>query len=471
LPLALELAAARLKALSATQILARLEQRLPFLTGGPRDAPDRQRTLRATIDWSHELLALADKRLLHRLAVFAGGCSFEAAERVAGADLDALQSLVEKSLLRFNAERYATLETIREYAAERLEQSGDADEVRRRHAEFYLELAVSAGLSSDAESARRHDLVLPEQDNLRAAIDWCVAAGHIELGLRLAVALENFWVTIDPFEGIRRFETLVALSGDVAPVLRARALRCYGGSSTMAGLHDQAQHAFEESLEIFRRAGAERDVAVLLHRLGTNTLNLGHPEQARDLLEESLAVSRRIGSKRVEAQTIGSLGHLARTEGDFPRAIALFEESLATVDRGFVWWRVGMSLAVAECQLEMGRTGAAEAPAMEALSAAREIADRQSVVFALACLACVCADRGDIMRAARLWGAIESEEARGPVGQWEGEREKYASRLRRVSGKEFDDGVEEGRQLSLGDAADEALAAGEGGGRHASSHN
>jgi tetratricopeptide (TPR) repeat protein len=318
-------------------------------------------------------------------------------------------------------------------------------------------LAVSAGLSADADSDRRFDLVLLEQDNLRAGIDWSVAAGRIELGLRLAVALENFWVTVDPFEGMRRFETLLAVSGDVSPVLRARALRCYAGSSFIAGLYDQAQRALEESLEGFRLAGDEQGVAVLLHRLGTNALSLGRSEQARDLLEESLTLFRGIGSKRGEAQAVGSLGYVAQGEGDTRRAIDLFEESLAIVDRGFAWWRVGMLLALAECELEIGRIAKARARAWEALSEARQIADRPSVIFALALLACVSVERGDIVHAGRLWGAIESEAGRRPVGQWEGEREHYAVRLRRGSDKEFDRGVEQGRRLALDAAIDEAL--------------
>lgn len=458
LPLALELAAARVKALSPNQILERLEPRLPLLAGGPRDAPERQRTLRATIAWSHELLTGAEQRLFRRLSVFAGGCAIEAAEIVAGADLDALQSLVGKSLLRFDRERFAMLETIREYAHERLEESGEADEVRRRHAEFFLAVAESAELSAEAEYGRRHDLVLPEQDNLRAAIDWAAAVGEIELGLSLAVALENFWVTIDPFEGMRRFETLLDATGEIPPVLRARALRCYGGSSNMAGHHDQAQRAYEESLALFRVAGDERDVAVLLHRLGTNALNLGKPELARDPLEESLGMFRRIGSDRGAAQAIGSLGYLASAEGDLDRAIELFEESLAMVaDLGFIWWQMGMLEALAECALEMGRIDEASARAREQLSLTRQVADRQATIYALAYLSCVAAARGDLARAGRFWGAVEAEEQRRTVGVWESERERFATRVQAHAGPDLERGLEEGRRLSLSAAVELAL--------------
>jgi predicted ATPase/class 3 adenylate cyclase len=458
LPLALELAAARVKVLSPAQILERLEQRLPLLTGGPRDAPARQRTLRATIDWSHELLTPGEQLSFRRMSIFAGGCTLAAAERVAGADLDGLHSLVDKSLLRFDRERYAMLETIREYAAERLDESGEADGTALRHAEFFLKLAESADLSAEAEYGRGHDVVIREQDNLRAAIDWAAATGRVELGLRIAVALENFWVTNDPFEGMRRFEALLAAGGDVPPILRARALRCYGGSSAMAGHPDRARRAFEESLALFRTAGGERDVAVLLHRLGTNALSLGRPELAREPLEESLESFRRAGSDRGVAEALGSLGYLARDEGDLDRAVALFEESLGmAAATGFTWWEAGMLAALAETALEMGLIDEVEARARKGLAVAREMADRQHTVYALAYLASAAAARGDMARAGRLWGAIEAEEGRKAIGAWEGERELFAARILASPGPDLDRGLQAGRRLPLDEAVELAL--------------
>jgi tetratricopeptide (TPR) repeat protein len=350
------------------------------------------------------------------------------------------------------------LETIREYAHERLEESGEADEVRRRHAAFFLALAESAKLSAEMEYGRRHDLVLPEQDNLRAAIDRAAAVGDIELALGLAVALENFWVTIDPFEGTRRFETLLDAAGEIPAVLRARALRCYGGSSEMAGLHDQAQRAYETSLALFRDVGDDRDVAVLVHRLGINALNRGKPELAREPLEESLAMFRWVGSGRGVAQAIGGLGYLAREEGDPDRAIELFEESLAMVEgMGFIWWQAAMLEALAESALEMGRIDEASARAREQLTLARQVADRQATVYALAYLSCVAVERGDLVRAGRLWGAVEAEEQRRAVGVWEREREGFAVRVHAHAGPELERGLEEGRRLSLPAAVDLAL--------------
>jgi predicted ATPase len=205
LPLALELAAARTTVLSTEQLLSRLGARLDLLKGG-RDAEVRQQTLRATIEWSYDLLDPDEQRLFARLAVFRGGCTLEAAEGICDADIDQLQSLVDKSLVRIRDEdRFWMLETIHEFAAERLCESGEEDELRRRHAGFFLALAESANLSAEAINlGPRPELVLPEQDNLRAALDWAAEAGEIELGLRLAISLEQFWVAAGPYEGARR---------------------------------------------------------------------------------------------------------------------------------------------------------------------------------------------------------------------------------------------------------------------------
>jgi tetratricopeptide (TPR) repeat protein len=257
---------------------------------------------------------------------------------------------------------------------------------------------------------------------------------------------------------MRRFERLLEAGADVLPIIRARALRCYGGSSSMAGDFDRAQLAYEQSLELFRAAGDDRGVAVLLHRIGTNALNLGTPELARKPLEESLAFFRRVGSERGIAQVLGSLGHIARADGDVDQAISLFEESLAMVrESGFVWWQSGMLGNLAEVALEQGRLDEAEARAREMLSLAEGVADKQHAVYGLAYIAWVAAERGDPTRAGRFWGAIEAEETRGPIGAWTGERDLYASHVLATEGPELERGLEECRQLSLDQAIEEAL--------------
>jgi predicted ATPase len=232
LPLALELAAARVKALSPHQILERLEQRLPLLTGGARDLPERQRTLEATIDWSYDLLPEEEQRLFRRLAVFSGGCTLEAAEEITDAELDTLQSLIDKSLLRHSYERYWMLESIREYAVEHLEEAGEANDLRKRHADYFLELAESAGLSLEPLVEQRYDTASREIDNLRAALVWLFEP-DAELALRLATGLDAFWLVTDPSEGMRWYKALLEKAADAplkAPRARLTGLRRVGQS-------------------------------------------------------------------------------------------------------------------------------------------------------------------------------------------------------------------------------------------------
>lgn len=269
LPLAVELAAARTSVLSPAQVLERLGQRLDLLKGG-RDADPRQATLRATIEWSHELLPQEEQRLFARLAVFAGGCTLEAAEQVAGAEVDTLQSLVDKSLVRRTGERFWMLETIREYAGERLDGSGEADRLGRKLAEHMLALGESCNLSAESEGLERPELVGLEQDNFRRAIDW--AADHdLELAFRLAISLEQFWVMNDPFEGVRRLAALLDRGEPVSPLLRARARRVYGEATYLAGDFEGAARLMGQALAEFEQLGDERAVAVVLHRMGAGS--------------------------------------------------------------------------------------------------------------------------------------------------------------------------------------------------------
>jgi tetratricopeptide (TPR) repeat protein len=440
-------------------MLERLERALPLLTGGSRDAPERHRTLRATIGWSYDLLGSGEQQAFRRLGVFAGGCTLDAAERVAGADLDVLQSLVEKSLVRFDGQRHSLLETIREYALERLEEAGDADELLRAHAGFFLALAEEADLSAEGNYGQRYELVPPDQDNLRAAIDWALASGEIEVGLRLAVALEQFWVIADPFEGVRRFEALLAHADDVDPVLRARALRCQGGCTFISGDYEGAQRLMDQSLALFRAAGDEEGEAVILHRLAIGSISMGKPELARESLEQSLELFRKSGNARGEAESIGTKGYLAEVEGRLEEALDFYERSAAfAVEVGFDWWYRNMLLSAAEVELKLGRVEAGERTAHQALAAAQGLDDRRGVVVALAQLAWVAADRGDVARAGLFWGAIEAEEQRVPQGQWDLYRDEYSQRVLAVEGPEFTRAREEGRRLSLERAAEEALA-------------
>ena len=459
LPLALELAAARVRALSTAQILERLEQRLPLLTGGSRDAPERQRTLSAAIGWSYELLEPEEQEVFRRLAVFAGGCTVDAAERVASADLDQLQSLVEKSLLRFDGDRYSLLETIREFGLEQLAKSGEQAEIGRRHADFFLALGLEAGMSAEGGYEANRELVPPDQDNFRAAIDWALAAGEIELAAEIAISLENFWVTNDPFEGARRFAAILERADDADPILRARLLRCYSGSSHIKGEYEKSFSALEESMALFKEAEDVEGVAIISHRLGIALLGRGELDRARKELENSLELAERLESRRGVAESIGAFGYLAVDEGDPERAIPLFEEAAAFAEEvGFLWWRVGMLSSLADAQLMVGRVGEGEANARSALTLASAIEDRQMMVFDVALFAWASALSGNAARAGRFWGAVEAEASRAPLGQWEEQHEVYEQRVLAVDGPEFSRAREEGMRVPFARAVEEALA-------------
>jgi predicted ATPase len=456
MPLALELAAARAKALTPEQIVERLGDRLDLLKGG-RDAEPRQATLRATIEWSHELLSPDERALFQRLAVFAGGCSLEAAEAVCEADLDTMQSLVEKSLLRRTGDRFSMLETIREYAVEQLEASGEADALRRRHAEYFLALGETANLSAESDGPERPEVVSPERDNFRAAIDW--ALGHDpELAFRLVIALEQFWVMNEPFEGVRRLRAVLEHGSRVSRVLRARALRIHGEAAWISGDFEGAIRLFEKALTEFQRLGDEQGAAVLLHRLAVPSAIVGKDlARARQLLDECLAICERSPSPKLVADAIGKLGWVEREEGNPERALELYEECAARCEEvGFTWMQANAVMEVADLADELGRTELAWERAREGVRLCREVGDRQFIVYALALLARFAGAAGQAERAGRLWGAIEAEEARGPVGAWEREREQIASTVVMPSA-EFESGRSTGWSLSLDEAVEYAL--------------
>jgi predicted ATPase len=457
LPLAIELAAARVKVLEPGALLDRLEQRLPLLASRSRDAPERQRTLHSTIAWSYELLAAKERTLFGRLAVFAGGCTLEAAEAVCEADIDTLESLVEKSLLRRRDERFVMLETIREYALERLAASGQADAVRRRHAEFFLELALSAGLYIEAEIEQRHDLVLADQDNLRAAVDWAAAVGETQFALELMVAMENFWVSTSPAEAARRFERLLP---PVRPAdgIYARALRVWG---TVEAPQDpeRGRQLLEEAQAIFEHLGDDLGRALILPRLTSWALEDGHLDRAEAMTREALAVFRARNFTKAAVPQIGLLGEIACRRGDYATGLALLVESAdAAAGIGFRWWR-GVALATAaEYGVQAGRTEDAERWGTDALSLLAAIRHRTATVITLACLAQIAAERGERERAGTLWGAVEAEEARAAVPGWETERQRFEGAVLADADADFARGRASGRALALEDAVRVAVA-------------
>ena len=458
LPLAIELGAARCKALSPAQILERLSQRLDLLKGG-RDAEARQQTLRATIEWSYDLLLPEERDLFARLAAFVGGCTLEAAEEVAGAELDTLQSLVEKSLLRFSNERYWMLETIRELAEEKLVASGAADAVRRRHAEHFLELAGSLGLTMESlERARvqRYDVAIVERDNFRAAVDWAFEV-DLSLAVRIAVSLENFWVTHDPQEGIRRFNAFLERGNELPPELRAAAHRCRGNVRVWAGDRSGGADDYDAALAEFRAIGDEVGSLLVEHHALTTREGVDIDERRRGLetLRERFLALGFLGG---EMLALGSLSGIERRLGNTDREAELLEQ---TVDRaaaiGFTWAERQYRERLALLDLERSHMDSAHAQGVRALGLAKLAGDRLGIVYGLTLFTKLAAAAGDNDTAGVLWGAVEVEAERGPLGLWTSEERPGVESSLPSDDADFVRGRERGRRLSLDEAIEVAL--------------
>jgi predicted ATPase len=329
LPLAVELAAARAKALTPVQILERLSQRLDLLSGR-RDADPRQQTLRATIEWSYELLSEAERRLFRGLSVFSGGCTLEAAEQVADADLDPLQWLVEKSLVRFSSARYWMLETIREYALERLERAGEADERRNRHGRFFLALAEEAAKELEGPlQAIWIERLDDDHDNFRSALQRFVISGAADLELRLVAPMWNLWFNLGYWEEARRALEHAEASSSAATTDRVKVLQ---GLAWIAYRQDgdiaSSRRFGEEALRLSR----ELDDAVLAARSLRHLAVAAHVsdrERATALLEEAARLSRSVGDLRGVGSAANNLAHIPLLAGDYRRAADLFEEALS----------------------------------------------------------------------------------------------------------------------------------------------
>jgi predicted ATPase/class 3 adenylate cyclase len=464
LPLAIELAAARVALLEPEELLARLDRRLPLLASRSRDAPARQRTLHATIEWSYELLAPDEQELFRRLAVFRGSFALDAAEAVCEADVDGLESLVVKNLVRrWGSGRLGMLDTIREYAVGLLEAAPDSDQMYRRHAEHFLAVAEEANLNAGTRrpGGQRLDIGLAEQDNFRGALAWALRSKSIALGFEIATALEQLWTLEDPDEGIRWFERLFDQPEAelVSQSLRAEALRAYGSSLGIAGHSATADEMFAQSLAVFEQLEDEHGRAVLMHRLGISALWRGDPARARELVESSDEIHGRTGNIWGRAQTIGTLGAIARDEGDEHSALELVSESAALArEAGVPWWESGALAELACLSLNTGLVDEGEAHARESLAIADRLRDRPGRIFGVGILARIAAERGLRERAGLLWGAIEDEDAIAPLGGWRRHRQECEARIRRAAGAEFERGYAEGRDLTLDDAVSLALA-------------
>jgi predicted ATPase len=460
LPLAIELAAARTKVFEPEALLQRLEDRLPLLVSRARDLPERQRALHATIEWSYELLDQDERQLFRRLAVFRGGAILETIEAVTEANANLVESLVDKSLLRHRRGRLVMLETIREFARDELEASPEVAAVRRRHAEVFLSVAERTNLNAGhvRPGGQRLDVASAEADNIRAALDWAMAAQDKTLGLRLAVAMDQFWVVHDPSEGIRRYEALFDLPGDVAPSLRAEALRSCASSFHILGDREAASRLYNQSFDLHDAMGDDRGRAVLLHRFAILAMQREDLAKARELVEKSHAIHERNDDDWGLAQTVGTLGAIERDAGNEARAYALIADSGDRADAvGVLWWRAGMLVELAALSLEAGRLDDAEAKARESLELANQMRDYGGRVFGVGVLACVAAERAELAKAGRLWGAIEEHQVGAPLGGWLRHRTTCEAHLTQHAGPELEQAVAAGRELSLDDAVELAL--------------
>jgi predicted ATPase len=462
LPLAIELAAARVRILSPVDLLARLEQRLPLLTSGARDAPARQRTLRATIEWSHDLLAPEARRLFARLAVFAGSFDLEAAEAVCAASLDQVEGLVEQSLLRrWASGRLGMLETIREFGLERLAESGDQGAVAGAHLAHFLSVAEKAELRGESYTPEWVARLDAELDNFRAAMRWGLDDGQPVLALQLAGALGRLWVIRAHQEGYGWLNEALEAAHDAPPEIRARGLMWAGSTIFFTGDLERAAALAEEALALFQRLGDKRNVASMLDRLAASATLLGDPDKGRKLADESLALFRELGDR---AGTLHPLSKVALDEwsrGDRERGLALTEETLELArEIGDSWWESGLLASLAEMSWELGDLPGAAACARECLSLAHELGNAPHLVYALGLSAVVAAAAGDGARAARLWGAVEALEESGAARLDAQDRTSYEQAVLAVTDASLEEARAEGRSMSREDVVEYGLADG-----------
>ena len=427
LPLALELAAARVKVLPPRALLDRLGSRLEVLTGGRRDAPARQQTLRAAIAWSHDLLTPEEQTLFRRLAVFVGGCTLEAAEAVGGGEggpppdvLEGMASLVGKSLLR-RAEpagpagdeaepRFVMLETIREYALERLEASGETAVAAGRHAEHFLRFAeaIERRLRGPDQGILLQRLDR-ERANLRAALRWCLESGDAERGLRLGVAIHRLWIARGPLTEGRRWlaDLLEASDADVPADVRSVALKRASELARHQGDAAAARAFAEQRLKLQRAAGDRELLALALEDLAMAARDEGKYGEARALLEESLGIYREGQHRWHVGRALDRLATVVHAAGDGATASRLLEEALPLLRevgaQHLVVWALHNLAAVA---IDRGDPAAARVLAAETLSTRRQWRDQSEVIHSLSLFAGVAAAEGQPERALRLGSAI-----------------------------------------------------------------
>ncbi|MGD0508477.1 MAG: protein kinase [Terriglobales bacterium] len=415
LPLAIELAAARVKVLSPSLMLTRLASRLQLLTGGARDLPQRQQTLRAAMDWSYDLLSAAEQKLFRRLSAFAGGCNLEGVEAVCDTKgdldldlIDGMASMLDKSLVqqvehaRANS-RFVMLETIREYALEKLEASGEQPLTKRAHAAYCLVLAEEEATEDSAEWLER---LAFERDNFRAGLEWLTETGDAEWGLRLGTALFRFWeIREDLAEGRESLGKLLKLSGAQAPTKsRARALFAAGVLAGEQGDYASADALIGESQDIARQLGDNMAVAVSLNALAVFAGDRGDVALARTLFEESLVLWRELGDQKAVARALSNLANVLKLQGDYDRALSLHLECISIFrdlgDLTGVAWSLNYQ---GDVERDRGDSPAARTLYEQGLAIFRELGDRWGLAATLADLGSLAREQGNYFTTRSLY--------------------------------------------------------------------
>jgi len=426
LPLAIELAAARVKLLPPQALLGRLDNRLQLLTGGSRDRPARHQTLRATLEWSYGLLDEAEKAAFWRLAVFSGGWTLEAAEALGVLDTDVLErvgSLLDKSLVRQELTtrgepRFRMLETIHEFALDQLERNEDVASLRARHAAYFLGLAEAAEIElRGPPSTEWLERLQNEHDNLRAVVRWALETHNAELALRICSALQRYLDARGHLsEGQRWLESALGLAPSASGPVRARALQAAGQIAWLGGDYVRASDRHQESLEIWRSLGDDRGVALALTSLGNVSHYQGDYVRAEGLYRQSLEVHRRMHNAFGSAAVLNSLGVLARNRGDLERAREYGAEALRLHRDLGDTRNVALVLNnLARVEREAGRWTEAVALCTESLGLFGEMLDAWGISMVLINLGILGQQMDDVGRAARLFGAAEAlrEQATG----------------------------------------------------------
>jgi predicted ATPase/DNA-binding NarL/FixJ family response regulator len=482
MPLAIELAAARARILSAEQISERLEGSFALLRSGRRTAMPHHKTLRATMDWSHDLLSEQEKSLFGRVSVFAGGWTLEAAETVCAGEgieeaevLEPLSGLVDKSLVlvseRDGEVRYRLLETVRQFGREKLQESGEGARVHRRHAGFFVGLAEEAEseLKSHAQVGWLERLE-KEHDNLRAAMRWLLEEGEIETAARLAWALRLFWyVRGHQREGYRYTAQTLLREGVLPTGVRARAACAAGLMSYGLEGHERTRRLWKESAVLFRQTEDGFGLAVSLAGMGLTTLQQGDTERAGTLFEESLRLYREAGDRWGASSVLSHLGIVRLRQNDHAAAVRYFEEALEIARE--IGDRLIGSIALYNLALEESReSGDHERAAglyAEALGLAVEMGDRANAAYCLEGLAGLISARDEPSRATMLLGASEALlEAVGTPRYVQAQaqvlHERAVESLRsRLGEQAFAAAWAEGRHMTPEQAVDYALLAGE----------